>query len=198
MGFGLPKGIGNIVSGQNPLMQGIRAVSKFLTPGAIDFAKTWSLQREYLWDVMLPPVEGYTTDHVHVSQYCQNIDFGDWSFKDGKHLRVGEREAKYPGRIEIKDITMSFIIPVPDIVGIYFKFWRKLIQFHGNYFPKVNYAKTIYATMYDVTGSISTQYTLLGVWPKEFQEFKLNYKREEVLIMDFKLSVDDIVLTHID
>lgn len=166
-------------------------------------------QRVYNWDVLLPDVSslfgqskgilgsiGKILEGVQglsIGQYCQNVEFGDYSINDLISMRYGPYSANYPGLFTIDKVRMSFLKPVPDIVSMYFNAWKNLIvDKNGLYNVKSKYAKTIYIRFLDSTGISIHRYKLLGAFPIIFPKYNLDYNQNDVVKIQIEFSVDKI------
>lgn len=159
-----------------------------------DFVKSWRLQRNYLWEFVLPDIG--EVPGVLVSKYCQDVRFGDYSIVEVSQMRYGAFRAGYVGFLEINPVRAVFLKPVPDIVSVYFNAWRRLIVSDAGFFQvKSNYAKTAYVYLYDVDGSLSNSYKLVGVFPKIFFSYDdLSYGASDVVRFSIEFNVDRIVV----
>jgi len=156
-----------------------------------DFGANLRLQRSYNWEILLPDVVGLRgTD---VSKFCQSVSFGQYNVDEIDHLRYGPFRTKYAGKLEIVELKLMFIVPIPDIVSEYFLRWRELvIDKAGLYSPKVKYVKDAHVVLYDVDGKEVSKFRFIGVFPKELPEFDLSYESEEILKYRVALSVDKV------
>jgi len=154
-------------------------------------AKRWKLQRQYLWEVMLPDVDG--VPGLDVSQYCQEVRFGEYKMDDIAKMRYGAFQKGYAGFFAIDTVTVVFLVPIPDLVGEYLRSWKGLIiDERGFYYPKIKYAKVAYVRLYDRDGTISRSFRLAGLFPKTFPAYDLAYEREELVKFEIEFNVDRI------
>lgn len=155
--------------------------------------KTWMLQREYNWQLMMPfNLKGILG--VFVSQYCQDATFpSGYSMSELSSIRYGAFQRFYAGLQEISSVNLSFIMPTDNTVFDFFKAWRELVvDKNGFYHPKLEYKKDIYLLLYDRTGLQSGKFTLKGVFPKTNPSFDVSYQKESVLRWGLELSVDRV------
>jgi len=154
--------------------------------------KIWLLQRSYNWQLVLPHnINGIIG--IFVSQYCQDVKFGDYSMNTLSMLRYGPQQRFYAGLEEIDSASLHFVCPVDNSVLDYFYGWRELvIDKNGYYYPKNNYKKTIYVGTYDRSGIQSINFEFQGCFPKTKPKFDLSYKSDGFLEVDIGLSVDRI------
>ena len=155
--------------------------------------KTWMLQREYNWQLMMPfNLKGILG--VFISQYCQDATFpGGYSMSELSSIRYGAQQRFYAGLQEIGTVNLSFIMPTDNTVFDFFKAWRELvIDANGYYHPKADYKKDIYLLLYDRTGIQSGKFTLKGVFPKTNPPIEVSYQKEGVLRWGLELSVDRV------
>jgi len=158
----------------------------------IYFRRIWALQRTFNWQLLMPDtINGLFG--LLVSQYCEDVRFGDYSINSISSLRYGPKQRFYADLEEIKSVTLVFISPVDNSVLNYFYGWRELIiDKDGYYSAKNRYSKTIYIALYDRSGVESTQFVLRGCWPKTNPSLGLSYPSEDVLRLELEMSVDRI------
>jgi len=150
---------------------------------------TWMLQRAYMWELMLPDIGGISG--LFVSTFCQDIKFGDYGMEDVSSLKYGAFRAKYAGSLDIPDLTLTFLRPVPDQVTSYFYAWSRLIVTdEGYYNPKGNYARSLYVYLYDTTGAITNKIQLVGCFPKDLPGWDFSYESETISKISVTISVD--------
>jgi hypothetical protein len=155
-------------------------------------SKTWLLQRQYHWQLFMPHlINGVFGPFV--SQFCQEIKFGDYSMSRLSDLRQGAFQRFYAGLQEIDNATFTFITSVDNAVLDYFHGWYHLVvDEEGYYNPKSVYKKHIHVAMYDRTGVESIRFTLKGVFPKIKPVLALSYSGDDVFRFDVVLSVDSV------
>ena len=167
---------------------------KFDIPGVLGglTTRTWALQRSYNWQLMMPfTIEGVLG--VFVSQYCQDVKFGDYSVSELTSVRYGAFQRFYAGIDQIDTVSLQFIMPVDNSVYDFFRFWRELVRSpEGHYRVKREYAKNIYVMTYDRSGIQSGQYLCHGCFPKTIPPITLSYGEDSVLKWGLDLSVDYI------
>lgn len=159
--------------------------------------KLWMLQRSYNWQFLMPHnikgVIGYL-----VSQYCQDIRFGDYSISDVMVMKYGAQQRFYAGLQTISVISASFVVPVDNSLLKYFYGWKELIiDKEGYYHPKNNYKKTIYTILYDRSGIESAKFELLGAWPRTNPIIDLSYAKEGALRYNIDFSIDSIEVSSL-
>lgn len=170
-----------------------------------DVLRPWDLQRDYMWDVKLPELGASTnifgipigaSTLVDIGKFVQDIDFGDYNMKSTNEMQTGAYKNKFAGVLDVDDITMTFLRPVPDVVTPYFQKWRSLMVTSGFgsglFYPKGNYAKTIYIYMLGVDNLITGTFKCVGCFPTKLPNYKLNYKGEGVLSFPVTFNVDRI------
>jgi len=161
--------------------------------GGSFFRKIWLLQRTYNWQLIMPHnirgIIGFL-----VSQYCQDVRFGDYRMSELSRMRYGPYQRSYPGLHEIESVFLTFLVPIDNSVYDYFYSWYELmVDANGYYHPKNEYKKNIYIIMYDRTGVQSTKFTLKGAFPiMKPPKAVLSYASEGVLTFTVELSVDTI------
>lgn len=149
-------------------------------------------QRDYEWELMIPFFMGAIPGFV-ICKYCQDIKFGEYDISELTRMRMGAKEAFYPGLLTVNPITVTFIAPVPNMVGTFLHNWkRKIVDDKGYYYPKNNYKRTIYVFMYDTTGVRASRIKMKGVFPKSYPAYNLSYGGTNVVRFDVIFSVDRI------
>lgn len=170
---------------------------KFDIPGVIGSltTKTWALQRSYNWQLAMPfTIRGVIG--LLVSQYCQEVKFGDYTVAELNQLRYGAFQRFYAGIDQIDTISLQFVMPVDNSVYDFFRYWKELVRdTNGYYGVKRDYAKAIYIMTYDRSGVQSGQYICHGCFPKTFPQISLSYGEDDVLKWGLDLSVDRIETT---
>lgn len=160
--------------------------------GANLTTKIWMLQRTYNWQLLMPHningVLGYL-----VSQYCQDIRFGDYNISDVVTMKYGAQQRFYAGLQTISVVSASFVVSIDNSLLKYFYGWRELIiDKEGYYHPKNNYKKSIYVILYDRSGIESTKFELVGAFPRTNPIIDLSYASEEALRYRIDFSIDCI------
>lgn len=156
-----------------------------------DFAKRWKLQRSYLWEFILPDIVGI--DGTKVSEYCQDVKFGDYNIANLSEIRYGAFKSKYAGFFEVDEIVATFLKPSPDLVSTYLYRWRNLIvDSAGFFYPKSFYARNAYIYFYGTDGKQTAKFILNGVFPKNVPRYSLAYGVEDVVRYDVTFNVDRV------
>ena len=114
------------------------------------------LQRNYLWDVLLPdinsplakiPVVGKILEGVQglaMTQYVQGVSFGDYDIEQTT-MKYGAYQANFAGLLKANEVSITFLKPMPDFISSYFYAWKNLIVgSDGLYNPKNKYQKNIF------------------------------------------------------
>jgi len=154
--------------------------------------RSWMLQRTFNWQLIMPHDFRGNLGFL-VSQYCQDVDFGDYHMSELSMMRYGAYQRFYAGLQDISSVTLTFLVPVDNSVYDYFYSWSELIvDKRGYYYPKNTYKKNIFVMMYDGTGIQATKFTLKGVFPTNKAAAGLSYSSEGVLTLKMTLSVDSI------
>lgn len=154
--------------------------------------RTWMLQRTFNWQLIMPHDFRGNIGFL-VSQYCQDVNFGDYRMSELSSLRYGAYQRFYAGLQDISSVTLTFLVPVDNSVYDYFYSWSELIvDVHGYYHPKNEYKKNIFVIMYDRTGIQATKFTLKGTFPVNKAAAGLSYNSEGILMLTMTLSVDSI------
>lgn len=155
-------------------------------------SKNWMLQRQFNWQLFMP----HTINGVFgptVSSFCQDIKFGNYSIQTLEKMQQGAFQRFYAGLQSIEGVSISFITSVDNSVLDYFYGWYNLmVDEEGFYYPKHDYAKQIYVSLYDRSGLESARFTLKGCFPKNKPSIPLSYSSEDVLRLNINLSVDSV------
>jgi len=159
--------------------------------------KLWTLQRTYNWQIILP--DGVSdVPGILISQYCQDIKFGDYSIAEISVTRYGSERRFYSGLRDIEQIPMSFIMPVDNSVYEYFRDWRRLIVDDDGYFyPKSYYKRDVYVFLFDRSGIQSAKFVLHGCFPKNCPPLSLSYSENSVLKWNVDLFVDYVEVSSL-
>jgi len=167
---------------------------KFDIPGVLGTltTRTWSMQRSYNWQLMMPfTVHGVIG--IFVSQYCQDVKFGDYSINELTSVRYGAFQRFYAGVDQIDTIDLQFVMPTDNSVYDFFRYWKDLVRDKNGYYGvKREYAKNIYIMTYDRTGIQSGQYLCHGCFPKTCPPQEFSYGKDDVHRWGLDLSVDYI------
>jgi len=148
-----------------------------------------SFKRLYMWEVMLPDIGGIPGSTI--GRYCQNVQFGDYGMQEVDRVKYGPYRTGYAGAFEVTEVTMTFLLPSPDVVSAYFYAWRDLVISKGGaYFPKGNYAKVLNCLLYDTTGAEVDGFKLRGAFPKTVPTYDLAYSSEDVIKVPIVFNVD--------
>lgn len=161
--------------------------------GAFLSTKLWLLQRAFNWQLMMPSdfngVFGYL-----VSQYCQDIQFGDYRISELSTRKHGAFQRFYAGVQEIESVDLIFVVPADNSVMDYFYGWyNKMIDHKGYYYPKLNYRRDVYILLYGKPGVESIKFKLMGTFPKTHPKIHPSYAADDVLRAHITLSVDKVV-----
>lgn len=160
--------------------------------GFFPTSKVWDLQRAYKWSLLMPSnfsgVIGYL-----VSQYCQDITFGDYSISELSILKSGAFQRFYAGLQTIDSVTLIFLVPSDNSLRDYFYGWyEKMIDKKGYYYPKLNYKRDIYLMFYDQMEVQSVRFLMRGCFPKTHLVEHPSYTEEGVLTAQITLSIDKL------
>jgi len=161
--------------------------------GSTLITKTWNLQRTYNWGLLMPSNFGGAIGYL-VSQFCQDIDFGDYKISELSALKAGAFQKFYAGLQSIDSVTMLFLVPVDNSVTDYFYDWYEhMIDKNGYYYPKSNYKRSIFIMLYDQTKIESVRFELRGCFPLSHPIIHPSYRDESALTATITLSVDRII-----
>ena len=152
-------------------------------------------QRNYLWDVLLPDigVDLFGLVGFGIGQFVQKISFGDYSIDSENSMRYGAYEAHFAGLFTVKDVEITFLKTMPDVVSAYFQGWKELmLAKNGLYNVKEKYQKSIYVRFLDSTGLAVGRYKLTGCFPKNFPTYSLDYKDENITTVTVTFAVDKL------
>jgi hypothetical protein len=165
--------------------------------GYSGLTKAWMLQRKYNWQLLLPHnINGNIG--LAVSQYCQDVQFGDYGMASLSQLRYGAFQRFYAGMQDINRFTAVFLAPVDNSVLSYFHGWYHLmIDGQGYYYPKSHYKKSLFVAMYDRSYVESVRFEMKGAFPIRKPLVDLTYGDEDVLRYAVEFSVDKIEMTSL-
>jgi len=150
------------------------------------------VQRAYNWELLLPANFGYLPGIV-ISKFCQSVSLGQYDINDVIELKTGAFKQFFPGQLNIRSVTASFVTPAPDIVARYFSAWKKrIVDDEGFYGVSSWYKKDIYVFVYDRTGVVSNSIRISGAFPVKFPAYALSYSAEDVVKFDVEFKIDKI------
>jgi hypothetical protein len=160
--------------------------------GSTPITKTWHLQRAYDWQLMLLHNFGGAIGYL-VSQFCQDITFGDYSIADLSTMQHGAFQRFYAGLQTIDSVTLVFLIPTDNSVMDYFYAWyERMIDKQGYYSPKNNYKRDVYIMLSDRTKLEIIRFRLKGCFPRSHPTIHPSYTDEGIMMAQVVLSVDKI------
>jgi len=160
--------------------------------GANYLTKVWMLQRTFNWQLVMSHNISGMVGYL-VSQYCQDVKFGDYNIATVSTLRYGSEQRFYAELQSIDAVDLTFLMPADGSVLTYFYGWYELmIDKEGYYYPKNHYKKDIYVILYGRTGIQTIKFRLKGAFPKKRPTYQLAYSEEDVLKVRIELSVDNI------
>lgn len=180
--------LGNIVP---KIGYDISGIGAFLT------TKIWMLQRAYEWQLLMPhDFKGVIG--LWVSQYCQDVEFGDYSITEVV-MKHGAFQRFYAGIANIDMVTLTFLAPIDNSIPRYFSAWyNKIIDEKGYYSPKNNYKRNIYVVLYDRTKIETVKFKLVGTFPlSRVPRIRASWVDENVMLLSIRLRVDDIEMSGI-
>ena len=156
------------------------------------FNKTLPMQRTYNWDIFM----WFTYNGIPgplLSKYCQSIKFGNYNIADVTEFKTGAFKQFYAGLFSIDSVTMSFVVPIPDMITSFFLGWRNhIVDEMGNYGLKSNYSHNIYILLNNLTGIPFSRVRLEGAFPRTYPVADLSYENEGLLKYNIDISVDKI------
>ena len=154
-------------------------------------------QRTYNWDVLMFFSMGGIRGEL-LSKFCQDVKFGDYSLQDLIQLRWGGKSEFFPGTMQLEAITFTFVIPTPDLVGMFFRAWRdKILSPQGFYGLKHDYMRNIYIWLDSTSYFPSSRYILKRAFPLTPPTFDLSYGTDDVLRYTITMSVDRVEIAGI-
>lgn len=152
--------------------------------------KTWLLQRNYHWQLMMPHNINGVLGHL-ISPLCQDVRFGDYSLSQLSDIQSGAFQRFYAGAQKIHGVQLSFLMSIDNAIWDFFWGWKCLaVDEEGYYHPKNAYKKNIYVSLYDRTGVESVRFTLKGAFPTTVPKFDVSYGSNDVTKLSVELSVD--------
>jgi len=152
-----------------------------LIENIFNFPNVLHVQRDYNWDFFLPLIG--LVPGIVMTKYCQSISIGQYDIAEIVERSRGPEKSFYPGKLDIDELTATFIVPTPDIVSAYFHGWKNLIvDKRGFYGLPSKYKKNATIVLYDRTLSIPTNLiSIKKMWPITFPKFNLSYESEDVV-----------------
>jgi len=164
----------------------------FLMDNIFGFPKVTDTQKPYNFEVLMPFSYGGIFG-ILVSRYCQSVTFGEYSLKDLHRLQYGAEKRSYAKDMDITSITMTFIVPNPDIVARFFHKWREVIVDNdGLHGKKVDYARQIHIALQHNSGIPSNILKCYGVFPIKMPKYAMSYGKDGVLQYQIEFSVDKV------
>ena len=165
--------------------------------GYSGLTKTWMLQRKYNWQLLLPHnINGNIG--LFVSQYCQDVQFGDYGMSALSQLKYGAFQRFYAGMQDISRFTAVFLAPVDNSVLSYFHGWYNLmVDGRGYFYPKNHYKKSMFVAMYDRSYVESVRFELKGAFPVRKPFIDLSYGDDDVVRYVVEFSVDQVEMTSL-
>jgi hypothetical protein len=152
-------------------------------------------QRDYLWDVILPDI-GIAAGGLigfGIGSLVQSVSFGDYSIDTTNTMKFGPYEAHFAGLLKVPTVKMKFLKTIPDVISTYFNSWKNLIIGPGGtYYPKNNYARTIYIRFNDATGLTIGQYKLVSAFPITFPNYTLDYAADKLTEIEIEFQIDQV------
>jgi len=157
----------------------------------------WDLQRAFTWRLfMLASFNGVLG--YYVSQYCQDIVFGDYAMSELSMRKHGAFQRYYAGIQAIEAVDLVFLLPTDSSVQDYFYGWyERIIDRQGYYHPKIEYSRDMYLLLSDQSGSMTSTYRFKGAFPKNHLRIHPSYEIDDVMKASISLSVDGIVPTSL-
>ena len=177
-------------------MANLPIIGQFVTQPTDFLLSKVRLQRNYLWDVLLPDIGINLAGlaGLAVGQLVQSIQFGNYSIDTPSTMRVGAFQASFASLLTVDRIQMSFLKTMPDAISSYFNAWKDLmVDGQGLFHPKDNYQKTVYVRFIDSSGIAFGRYKLIGVFPVKFPSYRdLSYDNNSVTKIVIEFAVDKI------
>jgi hypothetical protein len=177
-------------------MANLSPIGQFITNPTNLIIGSVRLQRNYLWDVLLPDigVKMAGLGGLLIGQLVQSVQFGDYSIDNPTTMRMGAFQASFAGLLTVDKLNMTFLKTMPDGVSAYFNAWKNLIvDKQGLFHPKNDYQRTIFVRFIDSTGIAFGQYKFIGCFPTLFPKYTdLNYESNTVTKIQVAFTVDKI------
>jgi len=174
-------------------------IGQFITQPTDFVLSKIRLQRNYLWDVLLPDIGNFFGINtmglvgLTIGQLVQSVQFGDYSIENPSVMRVGPFQASFAGLLTVDKVQMTFLKTQPDAVSGYFNAWKNLIvDQQGLFQPKSKYQKTIYVRFIDSSGIAFGRYKLIGCFPSMFPKYQLDYDKSDVTKVTVVFTCDKI------
>lgn len=150
-------------------------------------------QRDNMWD-FIPPIlsrADHRISNVEVGKLCQELYFEPRKLQNTVDIKYGGEKRSYPGMVTQGNLKASFICPMPDIIGVYFRDWFELVvDVDGYYSPKNYYSGDGQVSLYNRTGAINIAFTVRGLFPITIGSYKLSMGGKDYIKYDVELNVD--------
>ena len=144
------------------------------------------LQRNYMWDVILP-------DFGEISTRVLAIDFAGAEFVTVDSMNMGPRLRKEPGKYQVPNIRLSMLEDEFGSVWDYMLNWWKAILPDGNsYSPQKVYKENLSFNLLSTYGVKRKEFKAKGCFPVAQPIYNMSYGDNKVTVVDVRLSVDDI------
>ena len=166
-------------------------VSSFTVNNSILRVAVHRLQRNYMWEVVLPVIEDISD--IVISDLVQDVDFADYEITEPRKIRFGAYESNYASFLNCRRFTIDFMETVDGAVSRYLSSWRSLmITRDGLHKPKSQYAKTLVFMYLDSFGAPERVLKFKNVFPLVKLVGKFTYKESGVAGLSVPFSCDRI------
>jgi len=145
------------------------------------------LQRNYMWDVILP-------DFGEISTRVLAIDFAGAEFVTVDSMNMGPRLRKEPGKYQVPNLRLSMLEDEFGSVWNYMmEWWTAILPEGGNsYNPQKMYKKSLSFNLLSTYGVKRKEFKAKGCFPIAQPIYNMSYGDNKVTVVDVRLSVDDI------
>lgn len=158
------------------------------------------LQLKYLWNILLPlplnlPIQipfGLSIPEPGlVSTNAVSVDFGMPESANLIEMDFGNRKNRSLGKIDVDDVTIKLLEMEYSFMMLYFRtWWSNAVSRKGIYNPQKSYKRTIIVVLLTQGLTPCMIYRLDGAFPRALPKYALDYKENDVLTIEVKLSVD--------
>ena len=151
------------------------------------------LQRNYMWQVILPD------DNGNISARVLAVDFSGAEFTSINSMNMGPRLRKEPGKYQVPNLRLSILEDENGLVWDYMiNWWTKILPDTtgslGFYAPQSVYKRKVAFHFLSTFGVKRKEFTAMGCFPIAQPVYNMAYGDNKVTVIDIRLSVDEVML----
>lgn len=137
------------------------------------------LARPNRFDVLIPPMKGYSFASEQLSLRCENAELPGRTLMTHDQKIYGPTE-KYPYQNSYNDITLTFIVSGDMFERKYFDEWMEAISPSAsfNFKYKADYITDIQVRQYDNSGNFTYGVNLVESYPIAVNQLDLDWSTE--------------------